>query len=310
MSLKHKKIFITGAAGFIGSHLVQGIMGARSLVLLDKNPLSFVPPDNAEFLQYDYAKVPYAQLTKDLKGCDALFHLAAEKHHGTRENPDSTIESNILGVEKLFNAAAESGIKNIVFTSSLYAYGKTGLPAMKETDICTPHTLYGSSKLVGEYYLQSIARQRNISYSILRLFFVYGPKQNPGQGYHSVILKNFTSILEGQPPAIYGDGGQILDYIYIDDVVAALAKSLDNPVNSVVNICSGAKISILDITKMMLEIAKQNLNPVYMPADETAGSVRVGNPDFAASKLNWQARTKIYEGLKQVYLWMKNTEKK
>src|SRR5208282_3392702 len=120
----------------------------------------------------------------------------------------------------------DAGVQKVVFTSSLYAYGRMGAPPLTEEEAPTPHTVYGISKLSGEHLCRHFSLLAKIPVVCLRLFFTYGPRQYSGLGYKSVIVKNFDRILNGQNPIVYGNGNQELDYIYVDDVVSALLLAM------------------------------------------------------------------------------------
>ena len=146
-------------------------------------------------------------------------------------------------------------IKKIVFSSSLYVYGKTKENGFSEKDPCNPHTIYGISKLTGEHLLSYFSQNFKLDYVVLRYFFVYGPYQYQGMGYKSVIVKNFQRLLQGKTPIIYGNGQQMLDYIYIDDVVNATILSLsDQFKNKCFNIGSNNGLSIKQLLNVMMEV--------------------------------------------------------
>lgn len=149
------------------------------------------------------------------------------------------------------------------------------------------------------------AKQFGLRFSVFRLFFVYGPRQFAGMGYKSVILKNFERIRAGQPPLIFGDGLQALDYVYMEDVIRALVQGLHSSTDGLIlNIGTGKPTTIQHLIETMLSVAKSPLRPQEAPPDWTAGSCRVGDVSLAQQTLGWQPKTELYTGLSHVYHWM------
>lgn len=314
-SLRNAAVMVTGGCGFIGSHLTHALAarGAKRIVVLDS--LRYGKPENlgalaeqVEVVQYTLGESPPDVLQPALEGVTHLFHLAAEKHNQSKDSPARVFQSNVIGTHTLFEHAVEAGVKKIVFTSSLYAYGRmTGAPFV-ESEVPQPRTVYGISKLAGEHVLAHFGQTQGIAWNVLRYLFVYGPKQFAGLGYKSVIMKNFERILSGEPPVILGDGAQELDYVFVDDVVEATLKAMESPVtDEVLNIASGHGTRIDALTEAMLRVSGSTLRPTYGPADWTHGSCRVGNAERAAEVLGWRSTTPLDVGLRRTFDWIRQT---
>jgi UDP-glucose 4-epimerase len=312
-SLKDAAVMVTGGCGFIGSHLAYALAarGAKRIVVVDS--LRYGKPENlgalakqVEVVQYTLGQSPRDMLKPALEGVTHLFHLAAEKHNQSKDSPARVYQSNIVGTHTLFEDAVEAGVKKIVFTSSLYAYGRmTGAPFV-ESEVPQPRTVYGISKLAGEHILAHFGQTRGVAWNVLRYLFVYGPKQFAGLGYKSVIMKNFQRILSGEPPVILGDGKQELDYVFVDDVVEATLSAMESPVtNEVVNIASGHGTRVDELTEAMLRVSGSALRPTHGPADWTHGSCRVGSAERAADVLGWRATTPLDVGLRRTFDWIR-----
>ncbi len=240
-----------------------------------------------------------------LKGVDYLFHLAAEKHNQSIDSPERVLEANVMGTYELMNAAADAGIRKVVFTSSLYAYGRMTGPPMVEDEVPEPKTIYGVSKLAGEHLCRHFSAQRGLPAICLRLFFVYGPRQYSGLGYRSVIIKNFERILRGQGPLVYGNGAQELDYIFVDDVVSALLLAIGSTESfGVYNVGSGSGVSINTLASLMMEVAGVNRTIEYGPADFTNGSCRVANTNRFNDHFGFHSSVHLSDGLRRTFDWM------
>jgi UDP-glucose 4-epimerase len=303
------KVVVTGAAGFIGGHLctrlldsgVEQVVGVDSLRSGDwtRTPVDVVRDER------DISDISVEEWSDILDGADVLFHLAAEKYNSSKSSPDKLMRANVFATEHLFRAAALVGVRRAVFTSSLYAYGSMGRESMVESQLPSPTTLYGASKLMGEHILQSLDREIGLSWNAARLFFIYGPHQHAEGGYKSVILTNFERVLRGESPVIYGDGQQSLDYVYIDDCVDALIElGKSGKDRAVVNVSTGSATTIKELTEMMMRITGAALDPTYADADWTAGSRRCGDTQKMAQVFGWAARTPMSDGLQRVYDWL------
>jgi UDP-glucose 4-epimerase len=309
--IQNQTIAVTGGCGFIGSHLVAELAkrGAKRIVVIDS--LRYGKRENlprgvsVEIVQHELGFGERSELEHALSGVDALFHLAAEKHNQSKDDPTRVLRSNVEGTAALYGAAARAGVKKVVFSSSLYAYGRLSGPPMSETETPFPRTVYGVSKLTGEHLLAFFARELGFEHVTLRYFFVYGPRQFAGTGYKSVIVKSFERILAGQPAVIYGDGSQSLDYVYVDDAVDATCRVLEAPVSGqLFNVGSGVATSVKDLVGRITRIANGPA-PEHGPADWTAGSQRVGEVERIANAVGWHATTSLDEGLEKTLAWIR-----
>lgn len=313
--IQNQTVMITGGCGFIGSHLANKLLylgEVRKVFVVDS--LAYGTTQNLDikdrrikFIKFNLGTDPIGKLNKHLKECDLVFHLAAQKHNQSTKEPDAVYKTNIKGTAEIFEAAGKAGVKKIVFSSSLYAYGKTLRPAMKETDTPYPTTPYGISKLTGEHLLVYFGKKYNLNFVTLRFFFVYGPKQYPGLGYKSVIIKNFERILKNQPPIINGDGKQELDYIYIDDVIDAIIAATESDVSDeTFNVGSGKGTSINHLTAEMLRVSGKKIDPTNAPSDWTARTSRVSNTTKIKKILGWKPRISLNVGLTKTHDWLRS----
>jgi nucleoside-diphosphate-sugar epimerase len=302
------RALVTGAAGFIGCHLVDALAsGGIEVIGLDNERSGDWSRVTAPVrrVERDLADLSPDELVDLCRDVDVVFHLAAEKHNSAKATPQRIIDVNVSATRRLFDAAGRAGCSKVVFTSSLYAYGSMGPHPMHESDTPQPNTEYGKSKLAGERMLHLTDATTSFGATVARLFFIYGPRQFAEGGYKSVIVSNFERLLRGEAPTVYGDGEQALDYVYVDDAVAALlAMTAREHDGKLVNIASGKAITVNDLTATMLAVSGSDLEPRACPPDWTAGSCRVGDPTAAAVELGWKAEVPIEVGLQRCWDWM------
>jgi UDP-glucose 4-epimerase len=313
-SLAGGRFVVTGGCGFVGSHLCRRLveLGATRVVAIDSlryGDLSNLGATRVEVLRHTLGTDDPALLAPALAGCDGLFHLAAEKHNQSIDSPSAVLRANVEGTQQLYAQAGAAGVRRVVFSSSLYAYGRLAGAPMREDELPAPRTVYGISKLAGEHLLAHAAREGTLTGRALRYFFVYGPRQWAGMGYKSVIVKNCERLRAGQPPLVLGDGEQALDYVFVDDVVDATLRALTHPVSSAsgvetLNIASGRAVTVNQLLRTLCEVAGKPSEPEHGPADWTAGSCRAGDPARAAQQLGWSATTPLREGLGRVWRWV------
>ncbi len=297
---------VTGGAGFIGSHIVEGLLKEGHKVRVvdslitgyEKNLASVM--DEIEFIKADIADDGVAEGA--CEGVDYVFHEAAVPTvPGSFEKPFVNQKSGEIATLKVLEAARKAGVKRLMFAASAAAYGNLpGLPK-RESDPVDPLSPYAVSKLAGEYYLKSYALEHGLDTVSLRYFNVFGPRQDPNSQYSGVISVFHKLLSKGIQPKIYGNGGQTRDFIYVGDVARAniAAMNSQTPLNgSVINIAGGKAVSILQLAEMMAEALGVKLDPVIEP--ERSGDVRDSLADVSRANelLGFKAEVNIAEGLK------------
>ena len=308
------RFVVTGGCGFIGSHLCRRLveLGAARVTALDSlryGDRANLGDAGVEVVRHTLGTDDPGLLAGPLAGADGLFHLAAEKHNQSLDAPVAVLRANVEGTLSLYAAARERGVRRVVFSSSLYAYGRMSGPPMREDEVPRPATIYGISKLAGEQLLVHAAKDGGLGGRALRYFFVYGPRQWAGMGYKSVILKNAERLKAGQPPLVFGNGEQALDYLFVDDVVDATLRAWARPIADpsgveLLNLASGRATTVNELLAMLCRIAGRPFAPERGPADATDGSCRVGDPARAEALLGWRASTSLEAGLQHVWRWI------
>ena len=312
VQIKNGSFAVTGGCGFIGAVVARQLVdaGARRVVVLDSLKAGRLERLDAssgiEFVQATLGAMPVAELARSFEGLDGVFHLAAEKHRPSLDSPRDLVLTNVLGTRDVVEACRDARVAKLVFSSSLYAYGRMSGPPMVETETPHPHTLYGTTKLAGEHLVEAAYREGTLASVSLRYFFVYGPRQYVGTGYRSVIVANFDRLSRGEAPLIHGDGEQSFDYSHVEDIARATVLAMSRPVSGrTLNVGSGTALSVRALTDAMMEASGVHLTPIHDDPDFTAGSCRVANTGHAESFLGYRPQIPFDQGLKETWNWVR-----
>lgn len=248
------KVVVTGAAGFIGSHLTDTLVeGGYGVLAIDNLSGGFEGNVNkqANFLKIDVRD--FVALKEAIKGAEFVFHLAAlPSVQYSIDNPLQTHDVNVNGLLNVLESAKSAGIKRVIFSSSSAVYGDQEILPIKESAETKPKSPYALHKLVGEFYCDLYSRLYGLETVSLRYFNVYGERQKIGGAYASVIENFLNQKKAGEKITITGDGNQTRDFINVADVVEANIKTMLSPKISgseVINIGSGIRSSINEIAE-------------------------------------------------------------
>lgn len=255
------KTFITGGAGFIGSHLTDGLVAQGHEVVVFDNLSSGTEANlKGAIEQGIQLKVGDINDRVALEAAvaeaapEVLFHLAAQGEvRRSIDDPAFDAAANVVGTVNALEAARKAGVRRFVFASSggaIYGEGSDiDLPAV-ETAPLAPLCPYGQSKLAGEGYLGLYQRMYGLSSVALRFANVYGPRQNP-KGEAGAVAIFGELLLEGKTPTVFGDGTQTRDFVYIDDLIEAVILAGASEVEGAINIGTGRQVSLLDLLKAL-----------------------------------------------------------
>jgi len=298
--LNAKKVLVTGGAGFIGSHLVDGLyrLGYSIIVVddLSTGRREYLPQD-VSVIEEDVRNRAALGRIFSRERPEVVFHLAAQMNvRKSLCDPALDAEVNILGSLSLFQAAVESGVRRLIYASSGGAiYGEQPEYPCRESDTPCPSSPYGISKLAAEHYGRHLAAAAGREFVALRLANVYGPRQNP-RGEAGVVALFLSGMLSGHAPTVFGDGGQTRDFVWIGDVVEAFVNAVKGP-TGFYNVGTGEETRIIDLYER-LGHATGFFNPPNRAA-EIFGEVRRNalSVEQARSHLSWSPRTSLSRGL-------------
>jgi UDP-glucose 4-epimerase len=265
------KALVTGAAGFMGSHVVDELLKrGYEVVAMDDLSGGFrdnVNP-NAAFIQGSVVDVALiAKLFRD-EPFDYVFHLAAYAAEGLSHFIRRfNYENNLIGSVNLINASVNHNVKCFVFTSSIAVYGKNQLP-MTEELVPQPEDPYGVSKYAVELDLRAAHEMFGLNSIIFRPHNVYGERQNIGDKYRNVVGIFMNNILQGKPLPIFGDGEQTRAFSYIGDVAPSIAESVERPqaYNEVFNVGADQPYTVNELALVVCKAMNTEFRPQYLPA--------------------------------------------
>jgi UDP-glucose 4-epimerase len=303
---------VTGGAGFIGSHLCEALVARGDTVrVLDDLSTGHRRnlPATATLLQGDVADP--AAVAEAMDGVDGCFHLAAiaSVEKGVTDWL-GTHRTNITGTITVFDAIRRRGNKiPVVYASSAAVYGDVATVPTSEREPCMPLSAYGADKYACELHARVATQVHGIPTVGLRFFNVYGPRQDPQSPYSGVISIFCQRIAAGLPVAIFGDGRQTRDFVYVADVVRALLAGMAlRPADALVfNVCGGVPTEIEALASLIADLADRPL--IGRPNPPRAGEIRhsLGVPTLANTVLSLAGRTPLRTGLGNVLAWMNET---
>jgi nucleoside-diphosphate-sugar epimerase len=308
------KCLVTGAAGFIGSHLSRRLLREGHDVtgvdcftdyyprwLKERNLEALRTEPAFSFIERDIRELDLSHL---LGGVEAVFHLAAQA--GVRsswgESFSVYIQNNIAATQMLLEAAKKTRLSRFVYASSSSVYGLTPTLPMTELSLLYPLSPYGVTKLAAEQLCFLYFKNYRVPTVSLRFFTVYGPGQRPDMAFH----KFFKAVAEGRPVTIYGDGRQTRDFTFVADIVAALTAALKlGREGEVYNVGGGHRETLNDLLPLIEDICGRRFEIARQ--DRQKGDVPDTFADItkAAKELGYSPRTGLRDGLAQEWDWVR-----
>jgi UDP-glucose 4-epimerase len=295
------RFLITGAAGFIGSHLANRlareghtVRGVDDLSTGDPASLS----EDIHFTRGDINDRP--KLWTLLQEVDCVYHLAARV-----VVPESVLYPreyntvNVGGTVTLMEAMRDVGVRRVVFISSGAIYGDQLVQPVNERMAPNPRSPYAVSKLAAEYYIRTIGELWGIETVCLRVFNAYGPRQHLPPVHGPVIPNFLKQATQNGTLVISGDGNQTRDYVYVDDIVNAMVAAATAPeINQqIINVGSGRDTSVRELVHLVLEVTGGNPEMVYSPRNERGPARMCADISLAREKLGYQPQVSLRQGL-------------
>jgi UDP-glucose 4-epimerase len=300
-------VLVTGGAGFIGSHMVDGLVRAGySVKVLDnlsggrlENLGLHLSSGAIQFFEGDIRdSVMVERLCRDV---DAVVHLAALVSVPLSvKDPDSTFDVNVNGTSNLLYSCCSSNVRKVVFASSCAVYGAPEYLPIDEEHPAHPLSPYASSKLEGEHVCEEFSESSHADVVIFRFFNVYGSRQVSGE-YGGVITKFLDRAEAGEPLVVYGDGSQTRDFVYVSDVVQAVLLVLGkNHVEGTFNIGFGEAVSVEALAAKVLELTGKDVGVVHEPPRQ--GDIERSEADVfkAQEEFGFSAKVGLDEGLRRL----------
>jgi UDP-glucose 4-epimerase len=311
--MENKRVLITGGAGLVGSHIADLLVkeGASEIIVLDNftrgcmanlawvkehGPLVLVEGDIRD----------RQLLSEVMEGVDIVFHQAAIRITQCAAEPRLALEVMADGTFNVLEAAVNAGVKKVVAASSASVYGMAEqFPTTESHHPYNNRTLYGATKTFNEGLLRSFYEMYGLDYVALRYFNIYGPRMDIYGVYTEVLIRWMERIVAGQPPLIFGDGSQTMDFVYIEDIARSniLAAKADIT-DEVFNVASGQETSLNELAQSLLKVMESDLQLEYRE-ERKVNPVQRRLSDITKAKqlLGFEAEVPLEEGLRRLVKW-------
>jgi UDP-glucose 4-epimerase len=297
-------ILITGATGFIGSHILEKLIsryGADQVIALTSKKIN-----NVNYLLHNnYDFDDNYLINNGCKDVSTIIHAAAFTPKSAFDANDiAQCNSNIVSTDRLLRQKLPN-LKKVVFLSTIDVYENTN-DTITESTVVVPGSLYGHSKFYCEGLLRAVCNQKDVDYSILRIGHVYGPGEDK---YKKIIPEVMLSILENRLVKLWGDGDDLRSFIYIKDVVEAIVNSLKTrEVSEPINVVSDKSFSIKEIVDAVIEVSTLNVEIERIPSNHTKRDLTFNNAML--KKYLQVPEVDMYTGLKLEWAYMKEKYEK
>jgi UDP-glucose 4-epimerase len=311
--LQGARVLITGGAGFIGSHIADQVLaaGAARVVIVD----DFVR-GRVENLQDALATGCVDLIDGDIRDAelvdrlvaesDIIFHQAALRITQCAEEPERAIETMVNGSHHVIDAAVRHNVKKVLAASSASVYGEPSYLPMDEAHPFNNRTLYGAAKIADEQVLRAYAEMYGLRYVALRPFNVYGPRMDIHGVYTEVMIRWLERLSRGEPPVIFGDGLQTMDFVYVEDVARAyLLAAVSDVTDDVFNVGTGVETSLRELCRVLCdETGHPEMEPVFQPVRKVNPVTRrQAGVDHAREGIGFEAQVGLREGVRRLIDW-------
>ena len=311
--MQNSRALITGGAGFVGSHIADLLVdeGVREIVVLDnfvrghrENLAGAISSGRVTIVDGDIRN--RALVDQLMQGIDFVFHQAAIRITQCAEEPRLALEVLVDGTYNVVEAAAAARVKKVIAASSASIYGfAEEFPTTEHHHPYNNRTIYGAAKAFNESLLRSFAEMRGLDYVALRCFNIYGPRMDVHGVYTEVFIRWMDRIAAGQPPLIFGDGSQTMDFVYVEDVARANILAAKAPVtDEVFNVATGTETSLSTLARTLLSVMGSSLSLEHGPERKVNGVPRrLADVRKAKRVLGFECRVGLEEGLGRLVAW-------
>jgi UDP-glucose 4-epimerase len=298
-----KKILVTGGAGFIGSHLVRRLVDEGNQVTVLDNLLrgNKLDHDVMQKINLKIGDVRNSQIVDELtKGCDQIYHFAAVLGVDVvADNPVETMDTEVIGMKNIADAAMKYGVSKIIYASTSGVYGHSAIEKSFTEEIqIDPRTSYAIAKRYNEIYLKALFEEKGLNSLSLRFFNIYGKKQDN----RMVIPRFLEQALAGDPITVYGQGKQTRDFTYIDDTVTACVRLAEKGGQAeIYNIANENELTIEDLARAIVKVTNSKSKISYLEAPKKRYDYEVerryGSSDKLFKTIGFKPNTQLEEGL-------------
>jgi UDP-glucose 4-epimerase len=316
MELSKKRVLISGGAGLVGSHIADLLAqeSVSEIVVLDNfvrgRKENLAKASSSGLVTVVDGDIRDTKLLNELmRDIDVLFHQAAIRITQCAEEPRLAMDVLATGTFNVLEAAVRAGVKRVVAASSASVYGLAEqFPTAENHHPYDNRTLYGAVKVFNEGLLRSFNAMYGLPYVALRYFNVYGPRMDIHGAYTEVLIRWMDRIEAGQPPLIFGDGKQTMDFVYIEDVARAnLLAAKSDVSDEVFNVASGTETSLNDLALTLARVMGSDLKPQYGPERKVNPvSRRCASTEKARRMLGFETTVDLDEGLRRLVEWRKS----
>lgn len=319
VDLKSSRVLITGGAGLVGSHIADELVqkNVREIIIFDsftrgcrENLANVINGPSVRIVEGDIRD--RRQLEETMSGVDLVFHQAAIRITQCAEEPRLALDVLVEGTFNVLEAAVQAEVKKVVAASSASVYGLAEeFPTTEKHQPYNNRTIYGAAKAFDEGLLRSFNDMYGLDYVALRYFNVYGPRMDIYGAYTEVLIRWMERIAAAQPPLIFGDGTQTMDFVYVEDIASANILAAQSTVtDEVFNVASGMETSLNELAATLARVMGSDAKPEYGP-ERKVNPVprRLADISKARSLLGFEATVSLEDGLRRLVEWWREEKR-
>jgi nucleoside-diphosphate-sugar epimerase len=308
------KVVVTGAAGFIGSQLVERLLGEGHEVVGIDAFVDYYPRETKEqnlaparehaSFRFVEGRLQEMDLEPLLDGAAQVYHLAAQAGVRASWGRDFAVytDHNVLATQRLLEAAVARGLERLVYASSSSVYGDSAALPLREDSLCRPVSPYGVTKLAAEHLVHLYGKNHGLAAVSLRYFTVYGPRQRPDMAFHRFL----KATRDGAPIHVFGDGSQTRDFTFVDDIVSATRAAADKGrPGHVYNVGGGERIALNDVLALIEEVTGRPLQVIRDAAQRGDMKDTLADTAEARRDLAFSSSVGLRQGLEREWSWMR-----